>query len=512
MAYGKKIQLIFLPFLCIALLFIAGYTLLNWLLIIKLELFSVKELYLHLGLPFLLPWIPVLLWLRPRILLLNISGGKGDRPMLYMVVAAMTMTLSTMIAQDYLQLATGEMTNLQSVEDLNKVDETKYYTLSQFHIDKQSIGVETGSEISGRYNEDFTIRIYIAAPIYRTDWDIKKPAKAWYGITYSKRISNRVSSSQKEIEFQNFYRTSLARFENQEPVTFTYLDRISHSDKLTNLTKAAKKSKKYSGRKPTILQPVKTDFEARLGNKFEWIFGRFTIFGSIFLIMILIPKLDEKELKSWKKNKPTVYAQLAAFLNFIKPGEVLFITPILIYINVLIFLIMVFAGLGFISFSGPDLIQWGANYKPLVESGEYWRLLTSVFLHAGVMHVGYNMFTLLIIGFFLEEALGRSKFVIIYILSGIFASYASLYWNENSVGVGASGAIFGMAGLFLAAQLFNILKPDFNRGLLAATIAYIGINLLIGLSGGVDNAAHIGGLLFGFITGLFMRILGRVKL
>jgi len=173
-------------------------------------------------------------------------------------------------------------------------------------------------------------------------------------------------------------------------------------------------------------------------------------------------------------------------------------------LNILIFILMVFAGLGFLSFSTDDLINWGANYKPLTTDNEWWRLFTCTFLHGGIMHLFANMYGLLFVGIFLEPRIGRIKFAVIYILTGILASASSLWWHDSTVSVGASGAIFGLYGLFLALMLTKVYPKEFSKALLLGILIFVGFNLIMGLTGGIDNAAHIGGLLSGFIIGVIL--------
>jgi rhomboid protease GluP len=89
---------------------------------------------------------------------------------------------------------------------------------------------------------------------------------------------------------------------------------------------------------------------------------------------------------------------------------------------------MVFAGLGLVSFKGSDLLNWGANFRPLTTDGQWWRLLTSTFLHGGLMHILANMFGLLFVGIFLEPLLGKTKYALVYLVTGILASVASIWW------------------------------------------------------------------------------------
>jgi rhomboid protease GluP len=111
------------------------------------------------------------------------------------------------------------------------------------------------------------------------------------------------------------------------------------------------------------------------------------------------------------------------------------------------------------------------------------------------------MYALLYIGILLEPLLGTSRFTAAYLLTGLASSVTSLYWHDLTVSAGASGAIFGMYGVFLALLLTNIVEPSARKSLLASISLFVGYNLLNGLKGGIDNSAHIGGLISGFVIG-----------
>ncbi|MBI3521265.1 MAG: rhomboid family intramembrane serine protease [Bacteroidetes bacterium] len=129
------------------------------------------------------------------------------------------------------------------------------------------------------------------------------------------------------------------------------------------------------------------------------------------------------------------------------------------------------------------------------------RLITNCFLHIGIIHLLMNMYALLYIGVLLEPLLGRTRFLSAYLLTGITASMASLWWHDLTISAGASGAIFGMYGVFLAMLTTNLIEKTARKALLTSIAVFVGYNLLFGLQGGIDNAAHIGGLLGGLLIG-----------
>jgi len=197
----------------------------------------------------------------------------------------------------------------------------------------------------------------------------------------------------------------------------------------------------------------------------------------------------------------TAIGQITGFFSIFKPTKGFFVTPILIDLIILIFILMAISGANIMLPDNDSLLNWGANFKPLTLNGEWWRLLTNCFLHIGIVHLIMNLFALLYIGLLLEPILGRARFTSAYLLTGITASISSLWWNDLTISAGASGAIFGLYGVFLALLTTDLVEKTARKNLLMSIAFFVGYNLIYGLKGGIDNAAHIGGLLGGLVIG-----------
>ncbi|MGH2740632.1 MAG: rhomboid family intramembrane serine protease [Actinomycetota bacterium] len=178
----------------------------------------------------------------------------------------------------------------------------------------------------------------------------------------------------------------------------------------------------------------------------------------------------------------------------------------LLVINVAVFLVEIALG-------GPNipvLVQMGAMVPSLVAAGDYWRLLAAMFLHATLLHLLFNAFGLYIFGSLIEGVLGRLRFVAIFFITGISASAASFaFGSPLRVAVGASGAVFGLLGAWLAynwrRRESGLAQANIRGGLLL-----IGLNLFLGFSvPGIDNTAHVAGLVAGFAAGLTAEGFGR---
>ena len=174
-------------------------------------------------------------------------------------------------------------------------------------------------------------------------------------------------------------------------------------------------------------------------------------------------------------------------------------------LNILVFLAMALTGVNVVSPSAIDLMHWGAIHRPEVTGGEWWRLLTCVFVHGGYMHLLLNLYGFVIVALFVEPIFGHFRYLFVYLFSGICGSLCSIMVHSNTVSVGASGAIFGLYGAILG-LLFTNSFPIFGQKIVFFLLGiYVAVNLFQGFQqGNIDNAAHIGGLIGGAISGVMM--------
>lgn len=180
-------------------------------------------------------------------------------------------------------------------------------------------------------------------------------------------------------------------------------------------------------------------------------------------------------------------------------------TILLAAVNVIVFIILTSQGM---TEDGRFLLEHGAMYVPRVkEAGESYRLFTSMFLHFGFQHLMNNMVILVLVGWNLELEIGKIRFLLIYILSGLGGNILSAWWEvltaAYAISAGASGAVFGTIGalLYVAIRNHGRIGEISGRGLVFMIIISLGYGFS---SGGVDNMAHIGGLLTGFVSGILL--------
>jgi len=182
------------------------------------------------------------------------------------------------------------------------------------------------------------------------------------------------------------------------------------------------------------------------------------------------------------------------------------VTRVLVGINVFFFVAMTLTGVSPLSPTPQDLLRWGGNLGPLSLGAQPWRLLVSNYLHVGIIHIGFNMWCLWNLGFLAERIFRPRTYVIVYTLCGVAGSVASARMHPYVVGVGASGAIFGLAGALITALTWGrfTVPPEAIKATRRSLISFAGYNLLFGaVVPGIDNMAHVGGLLTGLALGAY---------
>lgn len=175
------------------------------------------------------------------------------------------------------------------------------------------------------------------------------------------------------------------------------------------------------------------------------------------------------------------------------------VTMSIIAINIILYIITAILSKNILDINAYVLLYMGGNYGALVSHGQVWRLLTCAFLHGGIVHIFCNMYALYALGPQVEILFGRVKYIIIYFFSAIGGSLLSYIFSPSSLSIGASGAIFGLFGAMVVFVLKY--KDRIPKKVLNNLFGVIILNLLIGFNlQGIDNFAHIGGLLVGALV------------
>lgn len=503
-----KLRFIYLRYIIISIGFIILYSSVRWFLNYKLGVNLLKDDLLNFWFPFLLPMIPIIIWLRRRIWCLNIQERRDNGFFLYQIIAALTIFVPTYLAQEYLEASRTKLINVKSISEITNAKNIDCYIIEHFDIIREYAGAYKSCRTSGRHNEHLFFKNFFVVPMVdeSNQLDINSH-KYWYGIKFTKEMSNYAGDSKKNERGEAFYQACIENFEQNDFKNFVFLKGLNYSDDRDGYIEAIKaRQNNVNTDGLIILEPIKEPFNVKLKSKFDWILASFGIGAFVFLLMILVPSLNMTELKRCKDKKPLREDDLKDTLKFLVPRSNHFTAALLIDINLLIFILMVASGINVISATPDELLKLGAIRRYELLNGEFWRLFTSMFLHVGLLHVFSNLIGIGITCSLIEPILGRLKTLIAYLFSGVSAGVVSIIWHENLISVGASGAIFGMMGIMIALLITK--KASGFKSIFYVILVLFGVvSLLFGLLGGIDNAAHIGGLLAGIVIGLLFIIL-----
>lgn len=494
--YFLKLKEVLIPFIIINVLTSLFWLLIYWLLIIKAEV-NIKDDIVNVFVPIGLPWIPILIWFKPIIKKIKFKSNKI--PDLYLFATWIIMFSLIFTSLSFMKTALGKLTDVKTISDLYQSEKTAYYSIAEYDLSNNLVEKSFSVYRSGKHNQYVNLDIFFTVPIVNKNEKLIGPKhyKFWMCQKFNTQTSSRKSDSEINSLFRSFERNTIKEYSNQKKSK--YFVRLHHSEQKIQALEAIEKIQPgFNHDDVIILSPIKQNPKDKVGTYFKNMI--LSIFSGIvfFLIVLIAPKLKPKrKIKKSKKIKEQLYNTL----SFIIPKGTHFISTTLIWINVIVFLIMIlYADIDIMHPTGSDILNFGgAQYYKIID-GQVWCIITSIFVHAGIKHLVYNSVSLILAGIFAEPIFGRTKYLIIYMASGIIATISSVLWNNSTVIVGASGAIFGLFGAIIIIAYKN--KITF---LFRLFIIYAGINLMVGFfMPGVGNVAHISGLIFGAIIGYFM--------
>jgi rhomboid protease GluP len=498
---GVKFRILYVPYLILSGGFILVYTGLRWWLDIELDILGLKREALNFWLPAIVAFTLSYLVFKNRLKILKLETKRNDYYFFYQLILVASLVIPTIIAQNYVEANAFKLVLLSNAEELDDHSKEKYIAISDFNIDKQQFCYYITSRSSGKNNQTLTYYIYTAVPF-------KNAANYWYGETYTKSISNYYSQTRKDSIFNRFLTETNEKIAQKSYKKVIYFKRVKPSDDYDGYEEAiAKKNQKSL----SILEPQIKPFEQREGTSAKPFFTSIAVFYGLLLLLFGWPAIQKKELRKFKRRAYPSTRQL--IMNTLKStmlreSSVLW----LVIANIVVFLVMVFSGVNVISPTPQELFAWGGLRKQEVLEGEYWRLLTAMFIHGGFIHLIMNSVGLLFSGFLLSATLDKYKLLIFYLLSGVAGGCVSMWWNGNTISVGASGAIYGLWGLLLVFNLLGVFNKDTQELNWIMLGSFAGIGLVFGMVGGVDNAAHLGGLLTGVLCGLGFVLANRREL
>lgn len=505
---SNKLELIFWPFLRLLGLFLGLYGLVDGALLRWLPTFEPHEELRRVLVPLVLAVVVVPLGLWPRLRLLREGEGRRDPRALLVMLAVPILGFGATFVHNLVVAGTGRLAKLDSpAAFFPDRPPAHYYTFRRLHQSPHYVGVEPRVSKDGKGNK-LHFHLYVVTPMLASLADTLRSATVWRALHYYDQVSLDASETERQAAFHAFMLRSQTRFEQVDAgrVDFAYFRRLPNNDDRAAYLRAVRRSvlRPDDATQPLlILEPGEGAFDVRAHKPTTWLLGWLTASSLLFLLLLAAFPLDPDAVETFREGR---HARLPWVPFWLMPAPGYALTPALVVANGGFYILMALvtrSGIG--SFAPSDLLAWGGSYGPAIADGAWWRLLSGLFVHNGIWHIVNSMVALVLLGAVLEKPLGTVRFVALYVLAGVGGNLAGLLWHPGAVAVGASGAVFGLMGAALVLLWRRALPDKLRGGLLALVAALGGVSLLMGwLMPGIDNAAHLGGLLVGMLIGLIL--------
>lgn len=399
------------------------------------------------------------------------------------------------LSQNYVVHCFSSQQSVENVSQIKHNETDTYYYVNEFAVDKTWMGYHIDNRtIPKRYSSDLQLSAYVVYPFIGCE-------NRWYGIKYSKKIE-RHNEDYVNMEYQSFLNDCNTKIDTYDFNAVHSFERVVASDDMDGFIRAIKESgDKVDTKTLVVLFPTEKAFESKSQMQLAWILLTIVIWLTLITTLLVFAQLNEqlvtKQLTLRKDLKNDSF-----FVDLVNAAIIprrdnwllaLILNSILIY-----YLVMVIGGVNPMSPSSIELFEWGALRSNAIEQGDWWRVVTSLFMHSDVKHLLLNLTNFGFGVFFLNCLITPNKTAIIFLVSGLIANFtaASLF---PGVYVGASGGIMGVMGAVLSIYLFyrKTVQPE---GLWLISII-TGITLVVGITAGISNTAHITGLIIGAVVG-----------
>jgi len=382
----------------------------------------------------------------------------------------LALVIPLVLSQNYLSKAAYEVIEVDSLSDIRYYPKQKYFRVDNFEpLKLESVSYIETQVVSGRYfDSKLHIDYYIATPFTAAD-------NIWLGTSYHTKYDNRADQSIKGHEAKDFS-------------TISYFEKLKSSNQRSGYLHTISTANRQSSLPPLILKPETGLLADNLDRNFVWGFGSFFI-GMVLclllvaccLLLVLAAEFDSQEKKGTQKHiqkqKPVkkrapvsdVTKSLVAWLRSNKERPA---TLVLILTCIAAFILTVFMGMDIIDPLSRQVNSVGGLTMNALQAGKYWRVVTSLFVHVGIMHLVMSLGMLFATGYILEKVLGSLRFSMAFFICGIFANVLGvLYFDMDMAGVwGATFSLFGIAIPLVAFKVFNKKYRELFGGTIAAIL------------------------------------------
>lgn len=487
--YYKKVKNI-LPALIFAILISTMFCfLLRYIIEIKLGI-DVKLITWEFIIPFIIAVLFIIL-IRKKFIVLKFKNKEKDN-FIYILISWLLILLLLVISQKFFTKYYYKSIVVNDVS-LIRFDRTvSGYEISKLYVDKNQGKGDFQTKIVGKNGNKIQFQIFFIAPVFKDSLSPKNISNIWYSEIKDTTIIYGLSEQKKKESLKKFTQNTINYFTKKNFSKIHSFDRLFESEEKDVFSKLIENYDNSA----IILKPAEK--KSKSSYSFLLLYSKILVIG-IIIICIALFFIPYEEVRYRKKNDEFLW-----ILNFLTPKKGSYFLPIIINLNILYYIVLVFLEVNIFNPRTADLVLYGAVSGSKIAGGEVWRLITGMFMHGSLQHIVYNMFILSIASIFADDLFGEKKLSIIYFASGILSNIATLCFHYNYIGVGASGAIFGIIGaLFATAWAYGFKE---NKGVIIITFGYLLINVLLGLFTNSDNVAHISGFLVGALLSWYFFV------
>lgn len=492
---------------------------LRWLLDIYLDILPLKEGYWNFGIPLLLSISVVGIWMWPRYEHLTLKWVKRSSSGYFFITMVLALVIPLLISQNYLSKAAYKVIEVASLSDIRHYPKQKYFRVDDFEPLKSERIAYIETRVANRRYFDSTLHIYyyVVTPSIGAD-------NVWLGSSYYTSYDNREEQSIKDRQYSAFINESRHKYAAEDFSNINYFRKLKSSNDRSAYLYTISTANKQSNLPVLVLVPESNIFADSLDRDFVWGFGSFFIGMVLCLLLVLVAEFDSQEKKSRQKpiQKQKPVKKRAPVSDVSKSLVVWFrsnkerpATLVLILSCIGAFILTVFMGMDIIDPLSRQVNSVGGLTIDALQAGKYWRVVTALFVHVGIMHLVMSLGMLFATGYILEKVLGSLRFLMIFFICGIFSNILGLLYFDMDM-AGIWGAIFGLFGIAIPLVAFKIFNKKY-RELFGGTIAAILIITLNSMFFAFINTLsymvyYLLTLCFGIVLGVVMVITQKQSL
>lgn len=478
------------------------YGLLRWIITFVLEITVIKSEVWAAYLPCVLGLVIFWFSLRKRFWIIRESiGRQGDWRWILQFVQLLLMIVMMYLAQSYVATHFMQLQSVNSITQIDPKSSNMYYDIQEFGVKNSTVRryIENRT-IPRRYSSGLRFSMYAV-------FQFSEAQNTWYGLKHSKTV-NHGNDDVLQRDYEEFIDSCNSMIASHDFGRYSSFKRSVPSDDHDGFVRAVRSQSQGEVNEAdiVILTPMVSGYVDDSGDTLIWMLSVLGIWLALMLLLLVKAPINDKLLTkqlTLRKTNPKNGEDPSDLLRtmFIPDRKnwslVLIFDAIILY-----FIAMTLCGINPMTPSSEEIYEWGALRGYSLHNGEWWRVVTSMFMHGNIVHLIVNLVSFGLVTLFAMGMFGYHRLAIIFMVSGICGAVAAASLFEGTY-VGASGGIMGLMGATMICYVrynSSVIPHDGKWWVILTTL----FTLLLGISSGVSNTAHIVGLVIGATLGMVL--------